>query len=858
MASFIFKNSLLLVLMHSLLVVIRTTVSTSKLSRRTLCHDHERSALLSFKQSLSLNKSSSGAFSAYPKTESWKARGESSDCCSWHGVECNNQTGFVTGLYLRSSLLYGTLPSNSTIFILVHLQNLDLGDNDFRNSSIPPAIYNLSSLSGLDLSLSAFSGQIPVELSKLSKLTYLDLTGNYLSGSIPASVGNLTQLTHLSFSRNLFNEQGTLYWLGKLTKLTFLDLEKTNLYGKTLQSLSNRTQLTFLNLRANKLSGEIPLWLMNMTQLTFLALNSNELEGQLSSSFSQLKNLEVLDLSENSFVGTIEAGIFLSLKKLYSLTLSYNKISVITNQHVNFTLPNLQIFQMISCNLSEIPYFLKFQNNLQVLYLDDNNIHGKIPYWIWNASDSLQEIRLSSNFLTGMEHNPIALPSTSIKSIDISDNLLHGNLPVPPRSTLRYSVFRNRFTGDIPSAICNCTSLEILDLSDNRMSGPIPQCLANSFEALVALILQKNNFSGTIPEPYPEKCTLNVFDLSQNQLMGRVPKSLSNCKMLQIFDLSDNQLQQTFPDWLGTLPRLQVLILHSNKFHGVMGSPRNSFEFPMLRIIDLSQNNLTGDLPVKYIQTWSAMRIFHPDKELQYIEVQVTYQNKNKGDFIVWYVHYTSSIIIRNKGVKRYYGRILNVFTSIDLSSNKFTGHIPESFGSLEALESLDLSNNELTGPIPPSIGSLKQLESLDLSHNKLSGLIPQQLGEKLNFLAFFNVSYNLLSGPIPRGQQFETFDKDSYMMNSGLCGLPLSKTCGSPQSPPADDGDEDEDESDADGGGFIWIFILAGVGSGLVVGIVMGNIFVDRYFWLIAGVVQNLRLTLKNRRRPKRQNIRG
>lgn len=505
-------------------------------------------------------------------------------------------------------------------------------------------------------------------------------------------------------------------------------------------------------------------------------------------------------------------------------------------------------------NLREIPYFLRFQNNLEVLYLSGNYIHGTIPHWIWNASDRLQDIDLYSNLLTSTGHNPIAF-CKSLKVIVISDNMLQGNLPVPPPNTVMYSVHDNRLTGNIPPTICNCTSLEVLDLSNNNMCGPIPQCLGNSLESLVALVLQNNNFSGTIPEPYPKECTLNVLDLSQNHLTGEVPKSLSNCKMLQILDLSVNQLEQTFPIWLGTIPQLQVLLLHYNKFHGVMGSPRISSEFPMLRIIDLSHNYLTGDLPVKYIQIWNAMRISGtPDTEL-YIETQVTYQNQS----ITWYMEYPSSITLRNKGVKRNYEEILNIFTSIDLSSNKFTGYIPDSFGSLEALQSLDLSNNELTGPIPPSIGNLKQLESLDLSHNKLSGVIPQQLASELNFLAFFNVSYNLLSGHIPRGPQFETFDYNSYMMNAGLCGFPLSKTCETVQTLPDNEGDEEEDESDADDfrGGYIWVFILAGLGSGIVVGIVMGNIFVDRYPWLIAGVVKNFGGELKNRRRLMMQNIR-
>ncbi|MBA0854334.1 hypothetical protein Goshw_029227 [Gossypium schwendimanii] len=47
-----------------------------------------------------------------------------------------------------------------------------------------------------------------------------------------------------------------------------------------------------------------------------------------------------------------------------------------------------------------------------------------------------------------------------------------------------------------------------------------------------------------------------------------------------------------------------------------------------------------------------------------------------------------------------------------------------------------------------------------------------------LTFLEVLNLAENNLVGPIPHGNQFDTFDNDSYSNNLGLCGLPLSKQC--------------------------------------------------------------------------------
>ncbi|KAL7163577.1 hypothetical protein ACSBR2_039648 [Camellia fascicularis] len=102
--------------------------------------------------------------------------------------------------------------------------------------------------------------------------------------------------------------------------------------------------------------------------------------------------------------------------------------------------------------------------------------------------------------------------------------------------------------------------------------------------------------------------------------------------------------------------------------------------------------------------------------------------------------------------------RILTIFTTIDLSHNKFRGEIPNAIGKLYGLRLFNLSHNNLIGNIPSSLGNLCLLESLDLSSNQLSGKIPSQL-TSLTFLCMLNFSQNHLEGRIPRGNQFETFE---------------------------------------------------------------------------------------------------
>ncbi|XP_062118234.1 putative receptor like protein 25 [Humulus lupulus] len=124
-------------------------------------------------------------------------------------------------------------------------------------------------------------------------------------------------------------------------------------------------------------------------------------------------------------------------------------------------------------------------------------------------------------------------------------------------------------------------------------------------------------------------------------------------------------------------------------------------------------------------------------------------------------------------------------------------------------------------------------MESLDLSQNQLSGKIPQQLVE-LKFLQKFDVSYNNLTGPIPQENQFHTFENTSFEGNQGLCGDQLSKKCENWLLPPSSALNKDADSNfsiELD-----WKFALAGLVSGLVIGLSLGEMVIPRtrLAWLI------------------------
>ncbi|CAI9268260.1 unnamed protein product [Lactuca saligna] len=758
----------------------------------------------------------------------------------------------VIGIDLSERSLCGRINSSSTLFNLVHLQRLNLSGNNFGDSQIPSEIARLKQLRSLDLSDSGFSGQIPNGISQLIQLSSLDLSRNSLklhnpslkklvqnltgleelhlsgvdisssdhnsllekvilpltrffgiipesishlkqlkilslsecsfSGRIPGSLSNLSQLTFLGLGENHFTgsvpsfgsllkldvleltgnkfEKGRFpNWLGRLTTLRELYLTDMNVKGEIPLFLANLTKLSVIGMKNNSLIRRIPSWLFNLTQLTSLNLDTNQMEGPIPNTFSIFKNLEYLNLGGNNFNGRVELDMFLGLNKLQTLWLGHNKISLVaTNNYTITTLPELDTLGLSACNLKEFPSFLRFQNKLHGLLLNDNKIDGRVPVWIWNNSRETLEF------------------------FDLSHNSITGQLPIPPQTTVLYDISHNNLTGEIPSSICGLKSLRMLDLSSNNMSGTLPSCLD--------------------------------LDLS---FTGQLPRSLTNCTNLEVLSLGDNSFHDVFPSWMGTLAKIQVLVLRSNKLYGPI---QGSSHFPKLRIIDLSNNNFSGQLHQNYFQTWSAMssnNLGVSSVMRSEISTKTTYSN----------FPYTATLI--HKGVRTEYEHILTIDMSIDLSCNNFEGEIPASLQALQGLQALNLSNNHFTGRVLPSLGNLKNLEALDLSRNELSGEIPQRLVQ-LGFLEIFNVSFNRLEGRIPKGKQFGTFDNNSYIGNHRLCGQPLSKECQGHLKvyglPPTSNVSESLLPSEA----IDWIIVFCGVGSGLVVGIVIGNFLHAKY----------------------------
>ncbi|KAF3448933.1 hypothetical protein FNV43_RR09651 [Rhamnella rubrinervis] len=607
-----------------------------------------------------------------------------------------------------------------------------------------------------------FFGALPTSIGNLQNLSSLELANCSFDEKLPNSMTKLTQLTS---HNGLTGTVPSTHWEG-LHKLVYLDLRYNSLNGSLPSSLFALPSLKKIQLSYNKFSGQVPDFKnVSSSILDTLDLNSNHLEGPVPRSIFKLKNLSILSLSSNKFNNTIELVMIKELGNLTTLDLSYNDLSVNVREN-DSTLSSFPKISTLTCilQLRRFPY-LKNQSKLLYLDLSDNEIDGEI---------------LIGFGMLGMDFFSTAIFFSLSKT-----------------ALLEFS-----------SSICNASYLQVLDLSNNRLSGRIPECLSTM--TLGVLNLQRNNFSGSVPDAFQDNCALQTLAVNGNSIEGQIPRSLGNCKTLEVLDLGNNKMIGQFPCFLKNTSNLRVLVLRSNNFQGKIECPNISGTWKMLQIVDLAFNNFSGNLPGRCLGTWEAMKV--DENEFDHLRFK----------FFQYYPpqYYQDTVTVTSKGLQIELVKIITLFTSVDLSFNSLDGPIPKELGQFRSLRVLNLSSNALTSQIPSSLANLRTLESLDLSNNTLNGEIPASLAN-LTFLSFLNFSNNQLVGRIPMGTQLQTFSPDSFAGNEGLCGPPLAKQCPATKSP-------DAETKVKSGVEFDWQFIYTGVGFGVGAGGIMALLL----FW--------------------------
>ncbi|CAN6886705.1 unnamed protein product [Brassica oleracea] len=208
--------------------------------------------------------------------------------------------------------------------------------------------------------------------------------------------------------------------------------------------------LVNVSLLGNRITGPIPKEIGNITSLVFLALEFNQISGKLPPELGNLPNIRRLLLSSNNLSGDIPS--------------TFSKLTTLTD----FRISDNQF-------TGTIPDLIQNWTELGKLVIQASGLVGPIPSTIGSLT-KLTDLRISE--LSGSES------------------------PFPPLQnmiSIKTLILRNcNLTGELSPYLGQMNKLTLIDLSFNKLSGPIPveyRALSN----VVNIYFTSNMLSGEVP-----------------------------------------------------------------------------------------------------------------------------------------------------------------------------------------------------------------------------------------------------------------------------------------------------------------------------------------------------------------------
>ncbi|CAH8347653.1 unnamed protein product [Eruca vesicaria subsp. sativa] len=493
--------------------------------------------------------------------------------------------------------------------------------------------------------------------------------------------------------------------------------------------------------KEGSLGGKIHPSLTRLKFLSYLDLSSNDFNfTEIPEFIGQIVTLRYLNLSFSSFSGEVPVSLG-NLSKLETLDL--NAQSFIDNDEAptSFTL-----------RASNVGWLSGLSSSLTYLNMGYVSLSGISETCLQDFSrlSNLKELYL---FNCELKNLPLSLPSSAnlklLEVLDMSQNSFSSPIPnwIFDLTSLRKLFFQfANLKGSIPSGFKNLKLLETLDLSNNlELTGEIP-ALFGDLPQLKYLDLSVNYFEGQIHrflEAFSKnKGNILVYlNLNHNHLNGTLPESLGTLRNLQILDLSLNSFTGSIPSSVGNMVSLKKLDLSYNSMDGEIDSSLGKLE--ELVDLNLMANRWEGVLLKPHFVKLRSLKSFllttEPNRSLV-INLPSTWVPPFRLE----------KINIENCQMGPLFPmwlQVQNKLNSVTLRNNGIADKLPNSWlsGIASDVTELILANNRIKGTLPQNL-VFPKLNTIDLSSNNIEGPFPLWTTTAVDIY----LHQNNFSGPLP------------------------------------------------------------------------------------------------------------
>jgi Leucine-rich repeat (LRR) protein len=507
---------------------------------------------------------------------------------------------------LTENFFSGPLPDLSA---MTSLEYLNISRNSFSGAF--PDISSLTSLQELHIADNQFTGPLP-DVSMLPNLKILWAISNNFTGTIHSGITNSTSLEWILLHYN--DLSGPLPDLRSMTALVHFNASNNDLVGDLPSPPPFPPGITMIALSSNHFTGSIPASYTELPLLEGLILDGNMLTGEVPSTYEgDLGYLAFNALTANAPLIPSEwfdrtqtippTGIGASNVTHNSANVSWTPIAYTDGAGsyqvgLSMTSGSGYVFGHSTAN--------KSASGVALSGLIPNTTYYAVVRTVTqpyadnpNTVTSLNSAEFS--FTTGFDPNVVNCADTATTGIPQAEcEILMAEIaPVVPEW--------ERNQPPCTWTVVYCVNNHVTGISmynDDIHVGPhIYELLAvpdlSGLTQLLDLSLQNVGLTGPVPAWIAESSTLQLVNLSSNELSGTIP-DLSGMTSLYALTFRDNNLEGALP---AIPPNLEALHLSNNRLSGNIPSSYAN----LIGGLELNGNKLTGEVPAEFVDTINGM-----------------------------------------------------------------------------------------------------------------------------------------------------------------------------------------------------------------------------------------------------------
>lgn len=305
-----------------------------------------------------------------------------------------------------------------------------------------------------------------------------------------------------------------------------------------------------------------------------------------------------------------------------------------------------------------------------------------------------------------------------------------------------------------------------LDLSYNMAVGPLPDAVGN-MTSLEVLRLGGNNFCDVKAKTLKDLCNLRELTLSSNSInqdISEFLQGLPSCAWtkLELLDLTSTNISGEIPNWINRWTNLSILQLSANRLVGSV--PLAIGSLSKLSHLHLDYNQFNGSILEEHLSSLVNLK----ELDLSYNSLNMMIRPKWNPQFQLSLAYFPGCKMGPRFPLWIQGQRDVSYF---DISDADIVDNLPDWFWSVFSnVTYLNISYNQISGRLPRSLEFMSSALIFDLNSNNLTGMLPQLP----KHLVELDISKNCLSGPLPRKIVLLSDNYISGAIPSYICQLPF------------------------------------------------------------------------------------